>query len=148
MPRPLRPPDGESKSRGAESIGHGGGAALAIVNAGMAASLRHYQPKDRWLMQGTGGHIHERSASARRRKPSPRKRKESPITAEDALQILQSALHYCQQAKMSLTLNDSTAGATVIIGGCRVVVGNDGMARLVMNEANDSITLSKQPHTL
>lgn len=66
-------------------------------------------------------------------KPSPRKRKESPITAEDALQILQSALRYCQQANMPLSLSDSEAGATVIIGGCRVVIGSDGKARFVLD---------------
>jgi len=78
---------------------------------------------------------HTEGTGARRRKPSSRKRKESPITAEDALQILQSALHYCQQAKMKLSLSDGAAGVAIHVAGCHVVMGEDGQARLAMGEA-------------
>ena len=88
-------------------------------------------------MHGTSGHMEEGGGGVERKSflQPPRKRKETSLTADDALQILQSALRYCQQAKMPLSLSDSEAGATVIIGGVRVVVGNDGMARLKLADA-------------
>ncbi|MBM4424612.1 MAG: hypothetical protein FJ030_14685 [Chloroflexi bacterium] len=83
-------------------------------------------------MHGTGERTE--GTGARRRKPSPRKRTETPITAEDALQILQSALHYCHKAQMKLLLSDGNEGTTIHVAGCHVVMGEDGQARLVMNE--------------
>jgi len=68
-------------------------------------------------------------------KPLPRparKRAEVNITADEALQILQSAVSYCQYAGIAVTYANSPEGMTLNLAGCVV---HEAMPCFVLAEA-------------
>ncbi len=68
------------------------------------------------------------------RNGASRKRKEQPITAGEALEILQSALSYCQRAGLTVNYSNTAHGLTLYLPCAAVMFENDA-ARLVVGEA-------------
>lgn len=64
-----------------------------------------------------------------------KRRQEQPIGKVEALEILQSALGYCQKAGIGLAFDDTEGGASFTLAGCKVQVVGD-IARLVMREVD------------
>lgn len=60
----------------------------------------------------------------------PRKRAERPLSSAEAIEILQSALHYCQRACLPLSLTVDGDEVVIRVGGATVAIGDDGQARL------------------
>jgi len=62
-------------------------------------------------------------------------RTETPITATEALQLLASAVNYCQRAGLTVNYsNDNAHGLTLYLPGCDVMT-DDSAARFGVNEA-------------
>ena len=63
-----------------------------------------------------------------------RKRTERPIGKAEALEILQSALAYCQKANLGVTFKETAYGVELYLDACKVEVTGD-VARLAVKEA-------------
>jgi len=62
-----------------------------------------------------------------------RNRTETPITATEALQLLASAVNYCQKAGLKVNYsNDSTQGLTLYLPQCKIGA-EGGAARFVLD---------------
>ena len=80
--------------------------------------------------------------SATKRKQ--RKPNLGPITAPDALQILQSAIAYCQQARITVQAANRDGALVLTLPGCRYVV-EDGQAKFRLNPAENELSAHSGP---
>ncbi|MBM4422616.1 MAG: hypothetical protein FJ030_04385 [Chloroflexi bacterium] len=70
--------------------------------------------------------------SATKRGATKRKRRETIITAAESLEILQSAVNYCQKAGLQVNYtNDTAHGLTLYLPRCKAEAV-DGEARFVL----------------
>lgn len=89
-----------------------------------------------------------RKPKSERRKPSqPQTRRVTPsITAPEALQLLESAVSYCQQAGLGVNAANEQGALALFIPRARYIVTDDGMrAAFVIVEESATYCEGAQP---
>jgi hypothetical protein len=120
---------GASKFKSAGGIGNGGAAVTPNARQNMAASLIYSPMKGNRNMTKTKQDAPSaRKAKSERRKPSQaRTRRMTPsITAPEALQLLESAVSYCQQAGLGVTAANEQDALCLFIPRAQYIVSTDG----------------------